>query len=202
MLQEILPKLFETWRRRTPEDRGERSNFIAANGYIGINRKRTGAFTRSAARARFRSHQGEMKLLDFALPVVGFFGAYVLSRVFKKDRPELAILLSPALLIVIWTFVISGVAQAGIPLSAAWQYFWATTAVTSFFGCYIAFRDRHPDDILTILLTPLLTTSIVMAPYLYHGLAAFPGSWFWDGFAYIAMGESLWLHPRLRRPRA
>jgi hypothetical protein len=137
-----------------------------------------------------------MKLLDFALPVVGFFGAYILSRVFMKGRPELAILLSPALLIVIWTFVISGIVQAGIPLSAAWQYFWATTAVTSFFGCYIAFRGRHPDDILTILLTPLLTTSVVMAPYLYHGLASFPGSWFWDGFAYTAMGESLWLHPR------
>jgi hypothetical protein len=135
-------------------------------------------------------------LLDFALPVIGFFGAYILSRVFMKGRPELAILLSPALLIVIWTFVISGIVQAGIPLSAAWQYFWATTAVTSFFGCYIAFRGRHPDDILTILLTPLLTTSVVMAPYLYHGLASFPGSRFWDGFAYTAMGESLWLHPR------
>jgi hypothetical protein len=137
-----------------------------------------------------------MKLLDFALPVVAFFGACILSRLFMKGRPELAILLSPALLIVIWTFVIGGIVQAGIPLNATWQYFWATTAVTSFFGCYIAFRGCHPDDILTILLTPLLTTSVVMAPYLYHGLAAFPGSWFWDGFAYTAMGESLWLRPR------
>jgi hypothetical protein len=137
-----------------------------------------------------------MKLLGLALPVVGFFGAYIPSRKFMKGRPDLAILLSPALLIVIWTFVISGIVQAGIPLSAAWQYFWATTAVASFFGCCIAFRDRHPDDILTILLTPLLATSVVMAPYLYHGLASFPGSKFWDGFAYMAMGESLWLHPR------
>ncbi len=35
-----------------------------------------------------------------------------------------------------------------------------------------------------------------MAPYLIHGIGSFPGSWFWDGFAYMAAGESLWLHPR------
>src|SRR5258708_21586857 len=27
-------------------------------------------------------------------------------------------------------------------------------------------------------------------------MASFAGSWVWDGFAYMAEGESLWLHPR------
>jgi hypothetical protein len=112
---------------------------------------------------------------NFALPIVAFFGVYFLSRLFFKERIDLAILLSPALLIAIWTFVISEIVRADMPLSAVWQYFWAAMAVTSFFGCYIAFGSRQRDVILTTLLTPLLTTSIVMAPYLYHGIASFPG---------------------------
>ena len=35
-----------------------------------------------------------------------------------------------------------------------------------------------------------------MAPYLFRGLGEFPGSWFWDGWAYLSVGEAIWYFPR------
>ena len=127
---------------------------------IGRDRGRCGYRQRTGALRDLPQELGSAliagdEIVRICVPVVGFFGAYIPSRMFMKGRPELAILLSPALLIVIWTFVISGIVQAGIPLSAALPYFWATTAAASFFGCYIAFRGRHPDDILTIVVARL-----------------------------------------------
>ena len=51
--------------------------------------------------------------------------------------------------------------------------------------CFLSVRDRPIPD-LRGLLVPTATASIVMAPYLIHGIGSFPGSWFWDGFAYMA----------------
>jgi hypothetical protein len=127
--------------------------------------------------------------------VVVFFGTHALSRLFLEDRPDLAISLSPALLIIVWTFVIAGVVSHGVALNVLWTLFWSATLLAATGGLLLAFRDRRRIDRFDFLL-PTIATAIVMAPYLIRGLAAFPGSWFWDGFAYMAAGESLWLYPR------
>jgi hypothetical protein len=129
------------------------------------------------------------------LVVVGFFAAYSLSRLFVRNEVELAILISPALLLALWTVTIAAVVNLAVPLSAAWQPFWVAIFIATVAGVFLAVYDKPRPDLLT-LLVPIGTASIVMAPYLIWGIDSFPGSWFWDGFAYMAAGESLWLHPR------
>jgi len=126
---------------------------------------------------------------------VGYFAAFGLSRVFFKHRPDFAILLSPALLIVVWTFAAASAVIQQIPLNLLWAPLWAVTASGAAIGAVLAFRNRQQFD-LPILLVPVLAAPVLMAPYLINGLATFPGSYFWDGFAYMAAGESLWLRPR------
>ena len=112
-----------------------------------------------------------------------------------RNQIELAIPLSPALLLGLWTFAIAVVVNLRVPLSATWQSFWGVTAIATVVGVLLSFRDNPAPD-LRVLFIPIATASVIMAPYLIHGIGSFPGSWFWDGFAYMAAGESLWLHPR------
>ena len=58
-------------------------------------------------------------------------------------------------------------------------------------GAILGFRDRPGPGPSASACSDRNTASVVMAPYLVHGLDSFPGSWFWDGFAYMAAGESL-----------
>ena len=53
-----------------------------------------------------------------ALVIVGFFAAYSLSRLFMRHQIDLALPLSPALLLGLWTFAIAAVVNRGVPLSA------------------------------------------------------------------------------------
>ena len=137
----------------------------------------------------------ENSLVLIALVIVGFFAAYSLSRLFMRHRLDLALSLSPALFLGLWTFAIAAVVNRGVPLSAAWQPFWIVIAVGTVAGVLLSVRDRTALD-LRGLFVPIATASVVMAPYLIHGISSFPGSYLWDGFAYMAGGESLWLHPR------
>jgi len=73
--------------------------------------------------------------------------------------------------------------------------FWVVVFIATVVGLFLALHDRSKYDPLA-LIVPMVTASVVMAPYLIHGLGTFPGSWFWDGFAYMAAGESLWILPR------
>lgn len=127
------------------------------------------------------------------LYLVGYFAAFGLSRVFFKS--DFAILLSPALLATVWTLAAAGTVIQQIPLNLLWAPLWVLTASGTVLGTVLAFRNRQHFD-LPISLLPVLTASVLMAPYLINGIARFPGSYFWDGFAYMAAGESLWLRPR------
>jgi hypothetical protein len=48
-----------------------------------------------------------------ALPVLGFFGAYILSQVFMEERRDLALLLSPALLIAVCSLALNLIVRSG-----------------------------------------------------------------------------------------
>lgn len=126
---------------------------------------------------------------------VALFAAFGVSRLFFRSRPDLGMLLAPALLIVAWTFVIAACVQSQIPLSRLWAPLWVATTFMTIAGAIFAFRDREHLD-WQILAVPTIASALVMAPYFLHGFAKFPGSWLWDGFAYVAAGESLWLYPR------
>lgn len=133
-------------------------------------------------------------MLHFILFTIGFFSTFSIAFVFTRDR-DLALLLSPALLLAAATLVFTTVVRHHIPLGAAWSSIWLVVAFATAAGIIHAFQKRRPFP-LAILLTPVISAAIVMAPYIIHGISHFPGSWFWDGFTYMAAGESLWLHPR------
>ena len=52
-----------------------------------------------------------------------------------RNQIDLAILLSPALLLGLWTFAMITVVSFGVPLSAAWRPFWGVTAIATVAGC-------------------------------------------------------------------
>ena len=102
-------------------------------------------------------------LFDLTLVLVSLFGAYSLSRLFMRDRSDLAIPLSPALLLSLWTLTIVAVVSRGVPLSAMWQPFWAVIAIATVAGGLLCIRDSPAHD-LRFLLVPSVTASVVMAP--------------------------------------
>ena len=71
--------------------------------------------------------------------------------------------------------------------------FLALHGVSFVVSIYIMRRDLST---LALLIVPALCTMAVLAPYFLHGVATYPGSHFWDGFAYLALGETYWSHPR------
>jgi hypothetical protein len=59
-----------------------------------------------------------------------------------RNQIELAISLSPALLLVLWTFAIAVVVNLGVPLRAAWQPFWVVIFIATVAGVFLAVRHR------------------------------------------------------------
>ena len=106
----------------------------------------------------------EVALLELVL--VGFFAAYSLSRLFVRNETELAILISPALLLALWTLAMAAVVNLAVPLSAAWEPFWTVIFIATVAGVFLAVCDKPSTDLLTLLAVPIGTSSIVMAPYL------------------------------------
>jgi hypothetical protein len=125
------------------------------------------------------------------LVIVGTAGAPV-GRLVFSDRPELATLAGPAILATVWTFLVGIAVSHGLTLQELWRPFWIATVASAALGVYFVVRDRTA----TLFLIPAVAALILMAPYVIHGFSSVPGSWFWDGFAYLAGGESLWRFPR------
>jgi hypothetical protein len=127
------------------------------------------------------------------LLVAGSAGVYFARLVFPM-RPDLALLSGPAFLATAWALIVGIAVSRGLTLQILWAPFWSVTTLSSAVGIYFIVRDRSAALLLFIL--PAAASLILMAPYVVHGFASFPGSWFWDGFAYLAGGESLWRFPR------
>jgi hypothetical protein len=108
-------------------------------------------------------------------------------------RPEHAVLLSPALTIIGWSIAIEILVSRNVTVEAIWLPFWLCTGGSFAVSIYVMRRDLSALALLTV---PALCTMAVLAPYFLYGIATYPGSWFWDGFAYLALGETYWSHPR------
>jgi hypothetical protein len=114
------------------------------------------------------------------------------ARLVFPTRPDLALLSGPAILATTWALVVGISISHGLTLQVLWTPFWSAVSIGAIVGIYIVIRDRSAG----LFITPMAASLILMAPYVVHGFASFPGSWFWDGFAYVAAGESLWQFPR------
>jgi hypothetical protein len=116
----------------------------------------------------------------------------------RRLRSENALLLSPAITSIGWSLSMGVLVGLNVTVEAIWLPFWFCTWL-SFLASALAMRRKFED--LRLLVVPALCTLAILSPYVLHGIATFPGSWFWDGFAYLAAGETFWSHPRNETPQ-
>lgn len=104
------------------------------------------------------------------------------------------ILLAPALTLSLWACVLAISVGFNLPIELIWLPFWMTilaSAAASAIASYYSWTELHK------LIVPAICTIVILLPYFLHGVSDYPGSHlFWDGYAYVAEGESLWPYPR------
>lgn len=108
-------------------------------------------------------------------------------------RPKHAVLLAPAITIIVWSIALGILVSHDVTVQAIWWPFWLSTALSFAATCYVMRDDLSA---VKLLMVPALCTFVILFPYFWYGIASYPGSWFWDGFAYLATGETYWAHPR------
>jgi hypothetical protein len=96
---------------------------------------------------------------------------------------------APGYLACIWTIAVGFIGAAGFIIGQYRLPFWIGTAILA-----VAFIYRRPK--LTMLLVPFAATAVVMLQWLSHGISTYPGSFFWDGWWYLAVGETIKDHSR------
>lgn len=131
------------------------------------------------------------------LLVIITLGGICLSWAIFEDRVQFSLLFSvaPAALLIVWVVFLGITVGEGVPIEKLWAPFW----VGSFFFALIGFViiARRAPRAIAVLSVPIFCTAVVMAPYLAYGVGDYPGSWFWDGWSYLAGGEALWRYPRM-----
>jgi hypothetical protein len=120
------------------------------------------------------------------------------SWVSRYLRLENATLLSPAVALISWSLTMDVLVGNNITVEAIWLPFWLAVGFSFGFSAYLM---RYNLSSLKLVIVPALCTLAILAPYFIHGIATYPGSWFWDGFAYLAAGETFWSHPRNEAPQ-
>ena len=95
----------------------------------------------------------------------------------------------PDSLACIWTIAVAFIGAAGVIIDQYRLPFWIGTAML-----VVSLIHHRPKP--TTLLVPLAATAVVMLPWLSHGISTHPGSIFWDGWWYLAVGETIKDHSR------
>ncbi|MGO8867076.1 MAG: hypothetical protein ACLQME_11300 [Alphaproteobacteria bacterium] len=111
----------------------------------------------------------------------------------RADARQL-LLMSPAVTITVWSLALGAGVMMDIPIRSLWAPFWAGTLLSSAAGGWLIGRRASAKD-LCVILAPAAAAMALLAPYVYYGFADYQGSWFWDGWAYLAEGEALWKYP-------
>jgi hypothetical protein len=133
--------------------------------------------------------------MSLIILVGALMSAHWLACYLRKS--ENAVLLSPAITVIAWSLVMGMLVSNGITVESIWIPFWLCTALSLLISVY---RNREIVAFQT-LVVPALSTLAILSPYFLRGIANYPGSWFWDGFAYLAAGETFWSHPRNEAPQ-
>jgi len=111
----------------------------------------------------------------------------------RADARQL-LLMSPAVTITVWSLALGAGVMMDIPIRSLWAPFWAGTLLSSAAGGWLIGLRASARD-LRVILVPAAAAMALLAPYVYYGFADYQGSWFWDGWAYLAEGEALWRYP-------
>jgi hypothetical protein len=136
----------------------------------------------------------------FSVPLAAFvlvFGGLPLAQLSSGHIVETRsrLLAAPGLMISVWAIGLTIPVCLGVPLSRVWELFWFGTAGLAVVGLIIFVRSYRVPE-LSELAVPLLASIFVLAPYVVYGIADYPGSWFWDGWTYLASGEAIWSYSR------
>jgi hypothetical protein len=107
------------------------------------------------------------------------------------NRHTWTTLTAPGYQLCLWTIAAGWLGGWGFVIGDFAAPFWAATA-----AIVIAFALRTRLSGITALLVPLLSTVVVMLPWLWHGISTYPGSGVWDGWPYVAFGETIREHSR------
>jgi energy-converting hydrogenase Eha subunit C len=102
-------------------------------------------------------------------------------------------LTAPGLLVSIWTVMISIAGESGYSMGEAAQSFWFVTCILV--AAYMLATYNQGVFRFAALGVPLAIACIAMLPWIYRGTATFPGTWFWDGWAYLAFGQAFLKYP-------
>jgi len=111
----------------------------------------------------------------------------------RADARQL-LLMSPAVTIIVWSLALGAGVMMDIPIRSLWAPFWAGTLLSSAAGGWLIGRRASAKD-LRVILVPAAAAMSLLAPYVFYGFADYQGSWFFDGWAYLAEGEALWKYP-------
>src|SRR5208282_1432822 len=114
--------------------------------------------------------------------------------VFPRADARQLLLMSPAVTIIVWSLALGAGVMMDIPIRSLWAPFWAGTLLSSATGGWLIGRRTSAKD-LRVILVPAAAAMALLAPYVFYGFADYQGSWFWDGWAYLAEGEALWKYP-------
>src|SRR5208282_581393 len=114
--------------------------------------------------------------------------------VFPRADARQLLLMSPAVTIIVWSLALGAGVMMDIPIRSLWAPFWAGTLLSSAAGAWLIARRTRAKD-LCVILVPAAAAMALLAPYVLYGFADYQGSWFWDGWAYLAEGEALWKYP-------
>jgi hypothetical protein len=126
--------------------------------------------------------------MSLLLVFISLSSSIWLSRLITKE----AVLLAPAVTLLSWSLFLGIFVGNATPVSALWWPFWFLTFASAAISVFVYLRQWRS---MTAVIFPALCAFIVLAPYLYYGIRFYPGSWFWDGFAYLATAETLWRFP-------
>lgn len=124
-----------------------------------------------------------------------FVGQGVLYLIGVHIDQKSSIYLAPVMALVIWTLFLGCGVLFGFEIKQLWIIGWLATFLLALIGMvkgqYLFLKDEW------VLLAGVVTfPAALMFPYFWHGITTYPGSWFWDGWAYIAYGQYIWEYPR------
>ena len=112
---------------------------------------------------------------------------------FKTLTIRQGLIASPPMLLVAWVLFVGVGVEVGFSIQQLWLPFWAATFfLAGLGGLLVVSRGRVTD--FFVLGAPTAATFMLLMPYAIYGFADYHGSWFWDGWSYIAAGESLLAH--------
>jgi hypothetical protein len=122
-------------------------------------------------------------------------GQGILRLVDVKIDKKCSVYLAPVITLVFWTIFLGWGVLLGFPIKQLWMVGWSATLLLAIIG----FRREDYHFLMNewVLLAEVLAIPIcLMAPYFWYGVTSYPGSWFWDGWSYIAYGQYIWEYPR------